>query len=141
MLQKHGTSRALFRKHFGPLAFAAAVLLPVGNATWADDFNQGRRGNEAGDDRASRLIKTIPVPVSTSNSTAGAMYSVDISWVDQARQLYFLAVPSNNAVDDVEAMTATFLKQIQPNNDHKPFQVTATPALHTIRAGTNTVLT
>src|SRR5205085_6395130 len=111
MLQKHGMLCALFRRHFAPLTFAAVALLSVGNATWADDFNQGRRGNEAGDDRASRLIKTIPVPVSTSNSTAGAMYSVDISWVDQARQLYFLADRSNKAVDVVDAKTDTFLKQ------------------------------
>src|SRR3954462_14115698 len=98
MLQKHGMLCALFRRHFAPLTFATVALLSVGNATWADDFNRGRKGNEAGDDRASRLIKTIPVPVTPANTTGGAMYSFDISWIDQARQLYFLADRSNKTV-------------------------------------------
>jgi hypothetical protein len=117
MLKALGKLDALSKKYFGPMTFAVA-LLAVGNAAWADG---SRKGNEAGDDRASRLIKTIPVPVNPANTTAGAMYSFDISWVDQARQLYFLADRSNKAVDVVDANTDTFVKQIAPNNGHGPF--------------------
>src|SRR6516165_10077786 len=81
--------RALLRKYCGPMVLGAAALLLVGNATWAD--RNGNNGNEAGDDRAVRLVKTIPVPVSASNNTAGALYSFDISFVDQATQTYYLA--------------------------------------------------
>jgi hypothetical protein len=141
MLRTHGAVRAFLRRYFGPMTFATAALLSVGNATWADGFNQGRKPNEGGDDRASRLIKTIPVPVNASNNTAGAMYSVDISWVDQARQLYFLADRSNKAVDVVDAKTDTFLKQIQPNNGHNPFAGVSPPAFATGTAGPNGVTT
>src|SRR5436309_1606308 len=102
MLQKHGTMRVLFRRYFGPMTFAAAALLLIGNTAWADGFNQGRKGNEAGDDRASRLIKVIPVPVSKDNNTGG-LYSWDISWVDQATETYYLADRSNKSVDIVDA--------------------------------------
>src|SRR5215510_1098528 len=134
MLRKHGMLRVFFRRHFGAMTFAAAALLSVGNAAWADGVNQGRKGNEAGDDRASRLIKTIPVP-------GGPMYSFDISWVDQARQLYFLADRSNRAVDVVDAKTDTFLTQIQPNNGHNPFAGISPPAFSTATAGPNGVVT
>jgi hypothetical protein len=115
------------------MTFAAALLL-IRNTAWADYFNQGRKGNEAGDDRASRLIKTIPVP-------GGPMYSFDISWVDQARQLYFLADRSNKAVDVVDAKTDTFLKQIQPNSGHGPFAGISPPAFSIATAGPNGVTT
>src|ERR1041385_8430922 len=48
-------------------------------------------GQEAGADRSLRLLTLVPVPVSTLNNTAGAMYSFDISFVDQQTQTYFLA--------------------------------------------------
>jgi hypothetical protein len=121
MLQAFGKSHAVLQKYFKPATLAVFSLLLIGNAAWADDFNQGRTSNEAGDDRGTRLIKTIPVPVSSSNNTAGAMYSYDISWVDQARQLYFLADRSNKAVDVVDAKTDTFLKQITPSGGFAPF--------------------
>jgi len=63
MLQKHSILRARLRKYLVPTTLAAAALLLVGNATWADDNGQrnngngqGNKGNEAGDDRAVRLI-------------------------------------------------------------------------------------
>ena len=62
------------------------------------------------------LLKTIPVPVSSANTTAGALYSFDISFVDPATQRYYLADRSNKAVDVVNAAT-----QIVPNNGHAPF--------------------
>jgi hypothetical protein len=134
MLQKHGSLHALLWKYFGSGALATAALLLVGTTVWADGNSQGGKGNEAGDDRASRLIKTIPVP-------GGPMYSFDISWVDQARQLYFLADRSNKAVDVVDAKTDKFLKQIQPNNGHNPFAGISPPAFSTATAGPNGVVT
>jgi len=119
MLQKHSILRARLRKYLVPTTLAAAALLLVGNATWADDNGQrnngngqGNKGNEAGDDRAVRLIDVIPVPKTNANATNGKLYSFDISWVDQTRQLYFLADRSNNVVDVVDAKTDTFLGQI-----------------------------
>ena len=67
------------------------------------------------------LLKTIPVPVSSANTTAGALYSFDISFVDPATQRYYLADRSNKAVDVVDAATDTFITQIVPNNGHAPF--------------------
>jgi len=66
-----------------------------------------------------RLLKTIPVPVSAANTTAGALYSFDISWVDQATDTYYLADRSNKAVDLVEAETA--VTPLAPNNGFAPF--------------------
>jgi len=87
------------------VAAVALALLLVGNAAWAD--NEGR------DDRgAVRLLKTIPVPVTAGNNTAGGLYSFDISFVDQSTQTYYLADRSNKVVDVVDARTATFAGQI-----------------------------
>jgi hypothetical protein len=74
MLRQHSISRALLTKYCGPAMLAAAALLLVGNATRADDGN-GNKGNEAGDDRAVRLLQVVPVPVSNDNNTAGGLYS------------------------------------------------------------------
>ena len=110
----------LRHSHFVPVSrrcarqavLAVALVLLSTLATWANDGN---------DDRAIRLLKTIPVPVTKDNTTAGALYSFDISWVDQERQLYFLADRSNRVVDVVDAKTGTFLKQIAPTPPHNPF--------------------
>jgi hypothetical protein len=88
------------------MVLGAAALLLVGNATWADN----NKGNEAGDDRAVRLVKVIPIPGRTPpNATNGKLYSFDISWVDQKRETYFLADRSNAAVDVVDAKTLKFV--------------------------------
>jgi len=87
---------------------ATAALLLVGNTGFAAD----NKSNEAGDDRAVRLLKTIPVPVSKDNNTAGGLYSFDISWVDQATETYYLGDRSNKRVDIVDAKTGKFLTQI-----------------------------
>ena len=67
--------------------------------------NGGQTKGEAGADRALRLLTLVPVPVSPLNTTAGAMYSFDISFVDQATQTYYLADRSNKAVDVIDAST------------------------------------
>jgi len=81
----------------------------------ADDRDDGRVKGPV------QLLKTIPVPVSAANGTAGALYSFDISFVDPATQTYYLADRSNKAVDVVNAKTDTFVAQIFPNNGHVPF--------------------
>ena len=89
---------------FAALAAAvAAVLLPVGDTAWGD---KGKNEGKA-DRGAVRLLKTIPVPVTPSNNTAGAMYSFDISWVDQGTHTYYLADRSNRVVDIVDTKTNT----------------------------------
>jgi len=126
MPQKHGALQIRLSKYLGSGSMAIAALILAGNAAWADDFNQGRKGNEAGDDRATRLVKIIPVPASPGNNTAGGMYSYDISWVDQPTQKYYLADRSNKAIQVVDAKTGTLLAPLQ-----------ATPAFAGVSASNN----
>ncbi len=86
------------------------LALPIGNAALAEQGGAGK--GEAGGDRALRLKTLAPVPASKTNNTAGAMYSFDISFVDQKTETYYLADRSNAAVDVVDAKTGTFTKQI-----------------------------
>ena len=74
--------------------FAAAVF--AGPAL-AD--NRGERP------QAVRLLTTIPIP-------GDALHSFDISRVDAQTQRYYLADRSNKAIDVIDAMNGTFLKQI-----------------------------
>src|SRR5438105_7136491 len=105
------------RPGFGRLLALAALIglliLPLGTALRAEDAG-GTKG-EAGADRALRLKTLVPVPVSNVNTTAGAMYSFDISYVDQATQTYYLADRPNKAVEVVDARTGQFLTQIFAN--------------------------
>jgi len=96
-------------------AVIAAVLLPVGTA--AGD-NEGKRNKGA-----IVLLTTIPVPVISANAskTAGALYSYDISWVDQASERYYLADRSNNVIDVVNAKNSTFVTQISATPPFKGF--------------------
>jgi hypothetical protein len=138
MLQKHSILRTLLGKYFVLSALATAALLLVGNATWADDDGKGKgnKGNEAGDDRAVRLLFTIPVPVSPTNPNK--LYSFDISWVDQTTQTYYLADRSNNVVDVVDAKNGTFVRQITASPPFKGFVSTAAcTALNGGKAGGN----
>src|SRR5712691_10219088 len=109
MLQKDSR---LFRKYGRRAGLATAALLLVANTAWAAGDNRGGRGNEAGSDRAVRLLDVIPVPGSTANATNGKLYSFDISWVDQDTQTYYLADRSNAVIDVVDAKTGTFIGQI-----------------------------
>jgi hypothetical protein len=116
MLQEHNVFSVTFKKYLWSAVLAAAIapaLALVGNAAWADDFNWGRKGNEAGDDRGSRLIKVIPVPVSTDNTTAGGLYSWDIGWVDQATETYYVADRSNKSVDIVDTANPGTVTQLK----------------------------
>src|SRR5215831_17909164 len=59
-----------------------------------------------------KLLKTIPIPGTTANTTNGKLYSFDISFVDDQTQTYYLADRSNVAVDVVDAKTAALSQQI-----------------------------
>jgi len=56
------------------------------------------------DTRGLRLLTLDRVPPSPDNTTAGAMYSFDISYVDTTNQTYYLADRSNRAVQVVDAV-------------------------------------
>ena len=121
MLQDGSSFYAGFRKYVGSAALAAVValaLLLLGNAAWA-----GPGGNNEGnaDRGAVKLLTLIPVPVNAANTTAGALYSFDISFVDQKTQTYYLADRSNKVVDVVDAETDTFAGQIAPTAPFGPF--------------------
>src|SRR5207253_4920428 len=68
---------------------------------------------------ALKLLTTIPIPVDPLNR-AGGMFSFDISFVDKANGLYYLADRSNAAIDVIDttgAFTGTpdsFFGQIGP---------------------------
>jgi hypothetical protein len=120
-LQEHSFLHSVPRQYFRPLTVAVVVsaLLLVGHTAWADDQQgSGGRGHKGKREPAVRLLGTVPVPVSVTNTTAG-MYSFDISFVDQSTQTYYLADRSNQAVDVVEA--ETFVTQIVPDSGHAPF--------------------
>jgi hypothetical protein len=99
-------------KSLGFGAVLLTLLLPVASVALAEG---GQTKGEAGADRALRLLNLAPVPPSAGNNTAGAMYSFDISFVDQATQTYYLGDRSNKAVDVVDAKTGQFKKQIAAN--------------------------
>src|SRR5437763_2506610 len=70
-------------------------------------------GQEAGADRSLRLLTLAPIPSAGSdNNTAGAMYSFDISFVDQTTQTYYLADRSNKGVEVVNAINGQFVGRI-----------------------------
>ena len=78
-------------------ALAAAPLL-LGSAAWA-------QGNPTGNASALRFVKAIAIPKTPQNA-AGGMFSFDISWVDPANGLYYLADRSNAAVDVIDTTGA-----------------------------------
>ena len=91
MLHTYSLVHTMVRNACRPVpvtAVAFAVLLLVGHTEGA----------------AVRLLTTVPVPVSSTNTTGG-MYSFDISWVDRTTGTYYLADRSNKAVDVVVAET------------------------------------
>ena len=114
MLQEHSTLYALLKKYLVVSVLAAAPVLVAGSAG-ADEAKRVKT------EPAVRLLDAIPVPVNPANTTAGALYSFDISWVDQARQKYYLADRSNLSVDSLNAKSPTTVTQFAPNNGHGPF--------------------
>src|SRR5262249_43702308 len=77
------------------VAAVAAVLLPGGNTAWGAN-NEGKA-----DRGAVRLLTTISIPGTGTNTTNGKLYSFDISWVDRGTHKYYIADRSNAVVDIV----------------------------------------
>src|SRR5690348_3112142 len=114
MLQAHSTLRALLKKFVVASLVTAAPVLVAASAG-ADDAKRVKS------EPAVRLVDAFPVPVSAANTTSGAMYSFDISWVDQGTQKYYLADRSNKSIDTLDAKNPTVVTQFAPNNGHGPF--------------------
>jgi hypothetical protein len=125
MCQKHSIENVVPRRHWTLAILATTALLLMVNAAWALDprpgFRPGPEIRNAGEDEAIGLVKVIPVPPTAANSTAGGMYSFDISWVDQDRRVYFIADRSNKAVDMVDTRTDTLIAQLAPTGTFAPF--------------------
>src|SRR2546423_15404081 len=88
--------RCWFRRSLMVVALAAAGA----GAVRADD---GRRGG------AVRLLTTVPIP------SPNHLVVFDISFIDPATQLYYLADRSDQAIDAVDAKGNVFVKQIRAN--------------------------
>lgn len=122
MLQEHSTLHALLKKYFTFAALAAVTpaLLLIGATAVADDNNQGgKKKNQQAVEPAVRLLSSVAVPVSSINTTSGAMYSFDISYVDPSTGTYYLADRSNKAVDVLTA--ETIVTQLAPTAPFAPF--------------------
>ena len=122
-----------YGKLSGLAAVMAAAVLGFGNGASGQlapptldmgpalhDNGGGTRG-EAGADRGIRLLTLAPIPGTSANTSGGAMYVFDISFVDQSTQTYYLADRSNAVVDVVDAKNGTFTKQIAAHPAFKGF--------------------
>jgi hypothetical protein len=97
------------------LCTAVGILAAAMLATGASS-REGERDNGA-----VRLLKTVPIPGTPANTTAGKMYVFDISFVDQTTQTYYLADRSNAVVDVVDARTNQLISQINATPAFKGF--------------------
>jgi len=97
------------------LSVLAAVPVLIAGSAGADDLRRVKT------EPAVRLLDVFPVPVSAANTTSGALYSFDISWVDQGTQKYYLADRSNKVIDTLDAKTPISVTQFPPNNGFGPF--------------------
>jgi hypothetical protein len=91
------------------LLLLLAVTIPIllfGTGSSGADEREGKN------DRAVRLFRTVAITPTQDNTTAGGLYSFDISWVDQATQTYYLADRSNKTVDVVDAKTLKLTHQV-----------------------------
>src|ERR1700730_7063555 len=102
-------------RHRTLLCTAVSILAAAMLAT--DAFSMEREGK----DGAVHLLRTVPIPGTNANTTAGKMYVFDISFVDQTTQTYYLADRSNAVVDVVDARTNTLISQISAKPAFKGF--------------------
>src|SRR5712672_945200 len=84
-------------KLLGLGALASLVVLSAAHA-------QTKGATPTPDDRGLRLVTLAPIPAASNNSTGGALYSFDISYVDPSTGNYFLADRSNRVVDFVDSI-------------------------------------
>src|SRR5437762_2376092 len=92
-----GTAATKYLRTSLVAAVVAAAPLLLGSAVTTE-------GNAA-NSPALRFVTAIPVPVDPLN-TAGGMFSFDISWIDPANGLYYLADRSNAALDVIDTTGA-----------------------------------
>ena len=101
----------MMRKRYLALSLLLAAMVPVLL------LGAGSSRADGDDDRSNgavRFLKGVPVPGSDLNTTSpGKMLVFDISWIDEATQLYYLADRSNAVIDVVNAKTGTFVRQIK----------------------------
>src|SRR5881397_1229215 len=101
----------MMRKRYLALSLLLAAMVPVLL------LGAGSSRADGDDDRSNgavRFLKGVPVPGSDLNTTSpGKMLVFDISWIDEATQLYYLADRSNAVIDVVYAKTGTFVRQIK----------------------------
>ena len=84
-------------KLLGLGALASLLVLSAAHA-------QTKGATPTPDDRGLRLVTLAPIPAASNNSTGGALYSFDISYVDPSTGNYFLADRSNRVVDFVDSI-------------------------------------
>ena len=94
------------------LRWFAVAGLSVAALSLTGTDAQAEKKKPTQNDRAARLLATVPIPGTATNTTGGKMYVFDISWVDQASQMYYLADRSNAVVDIVDAKTNILLAQL-----------------------------
>jgi hypothetical protein len=86
-------------------ALAGALSAAAAGIAFADD--------DARSAPAVKLLTTIAVPINPAAAPPSTgMKSFDISWVDTATQLYYLADRSNQAVEVVDARRNVWVKRI-----------------------------
>lgn len=109
MLRK-GSWRLLLLLGFAVPSLLLLLTLALhlsGHPVWAKDNGRAQKN-----DRAVRLLVTVPIPPTTGNTTAKGLYSFDISWVDEASRTYFLADRSNKVVDVVDTTSNILITQL-----------------------------
>src|SRR5260370_33422446 len=117
MLLDRRSPNALLRIYLRTSVLAAAALLMVSNAAWADKEKEKNSG-------PVKLLTTIPIPPTAAN-VGKTLYSYDISFVDQKTAMYYLADRSNNVVDVIDASSPAFVTQLSAN---PPFARFVSPA-------------
>src|SRR5260370_32448968 len=130
MLRERKSFSATVKNYLWPVVLAAAIIPAL--------FSVGNAAEAAKNDRAARLLQTIRVP---PIPTTGALFSFDISWVDQKHRLYFLADRSNKVVDVVDTTSNILVEQLAPGTGFEPFAGISPPAFSTATAGPNGVAT
>jgi hypothetical protein len=92
---------------------AAIAMFTAVTMASSHDWDNSRRGRD--NDGAVRLLTTIPIPATSTNSAGGKLYVYDISFIDPDTQLYYLADRNNNVIDVIDAKRDTFVTQIHGN--------------------------
>jgi hypothetical protein len=100
-----------------PTMFCTAVGMLAATLLATDAFSMEPEGKSG----AVRLLTTVPIPGTKTNTTGGNMYIFDISFVDQTTQTYYLADRSNAVVDVVNARTNQLISQISAKPAFKGF--------------------